>query len=169
MKPTRSDHLSDAQLEGMGFSRETEILLTKEGEFFNAGVPVSHPEIAAAFARWIERSPAGRYVLRNDLHYVYLRCEDAPLHAERVLDEGQAKLVLQLRGGEHEVLRPQSLRVSREGALYASARDGTWPVRLLAQAALDLEPYLHEADSGEVWLEVGGTRTPIPEVEDPLS
>ena len=88
MEPTRSDHVSDADLAALGLSRETDIVLDAEGTFLAGGVPVAHPRVAEAFAAWIERTDAGRYVLRNDLHYVYLTVEGAPLHARAVAVAG---------------------------------------------------------------------------------
>lgn len=169
MQPTRSDHLSDEDLARLGLSRRTELRLDAAGRFWNGPDEVAHPAVAAAFARWIDRGPDGRYVLRNDLHYVYLEVEGAPLHAGRArsVDGGQA-VVLELTSGEDEPLRPETLRQGPDEALYASGRDGSWPVRLGYAAALDLGPLL-EADGDEVVLRLGGRRWPIPRVADPLA
>lgn len=167
MEPTRSDDLSDEALAKLGLSRETDIVLDETGRFFSGGALVAHPGVAAAFARWIERDPSGRYVLRNDLHYVYLRVEGAPLFVTRLeLAPDAATLVLQ--GGEREPLRPETLREGPDGVLYVSARDGTWPARLLPRAALSLAPALREARDGAVELELAGRRYPIPVVDDPV-
>lgn len=171
MKPTRSDHLSDEDLARRGLSRETDIVLDAEGRFFSGGVEVVHPGVAAAFARWIERNGAGRYVLRNDLHYVYIEVQGAPLHARGLAFEeqdGELRAFLLLQGGVREPLRPETLRLDGAGALYASARDGTWPVRLDPQAVLELEPYLEEGPSGVV-LRFGAFEGTIPELDDPFA
>jgi uncharacterized protein len=167
VKPTRTDHVSDEELARRGLSRETELRLRADGRWFDGRQPIAHPGIARAFSRWIERAPTGRYVLRNDLHYVYVQVEGAPLHALRVesTDDG---LDLILAGGERQRLRPDSLREAGDGVLYADGRDGTWAVRLGPAAVLDLAAFLVDED-GEVLLEVGETRSPIPQVEDPLS
>lgn len=160
MQPTRSDHLSDADLERKGLSRETDLVLTKEGRFFSGAQPIEHPGIAAAFARWVERTPAGRYVLRNDLHYVYVSVEDAPLHARGARLEGEG-VILELEGGVEEPLRPETLRMDEEGALYAAGRDGTWDIRLAPSAVLALEPLLDEDERGQPLLLLGGRRYAI--------
>jgi hypothetical protein len=168
MRPTKTDHVSDAELERFGLSRETNLVLDREGNFFAGSEPVAHPGIAAGFARWIERSDEGRYVLRNDLHYVYLEVQGAPLHARgaRIEDAG---VVLELTGGDEELLRPETLRCDQDGVLYASGRDGTWPIRLAPRAAMDLESCLDEDEAGEVGFLWAGEHFAIPSVDEPLS
>lgn len=161
MKPTKSDHLSDADLERIGLSRETDLVLTKDGRFLSGSQPIEHPGIAAAFARWVERTPEGRYALRNDLHYVYVTVEDAPLHARGARLEGD-QVVLELLGDVEEPLRPETLRRDEEGALYAAGRDGSWDIRLAPAAALALEPLLDEDEEGDPVLVLAGVRYPIP-------
>ncbi|MEZ6187796.1 MAG: hypothetical protein R3F62_22655 [Planctomycetota bacterium] len=167
MRPTRSDHLSDEVLAARGLSRETDLRLDREGRFWRGPQPVAHPGVAAAFARWLSRTSAGRYALRNDLHYVYLKVEGAPLHARAVRGAPPEPPQLELSGGELEPLRPETLRRDAEGVLYAQARDGTWTVRLATQAALDLGPWL-EAQGDDVVLRVADAVYEVPEVPDPL-
>ncbi|MBL4846490.1 MAG: hypothetical protein JKY65_13265 [Planctomycetes bacterium] len=167
MRPTKSDHVSDADLARLGLSRETDLVLDPEGNFFSGDQPVAHAGIAAGFARWIERTDAGRYVLRNDLHYVYLDVQGAPLHARgaRIGTEGA---ILELSGGDEEPLRPETLRRDSAGVLYASGRDGSWPIRLRPRAVLELESLLSEDSAGEPVFVVGGVEHSIRLVEDPL-
>ncbi|RMG10074.1 MAG: hypothetical protein D6731_18225 [Planctomycetota bacterium] len=167
MKPTRSDHLSDAELALRGLSRESDLRLDAEGRFWFGPSLCTHPGVTAAFARWIERHPSGRYVLRTDWHYVYLQVDGAPLHA-RAVEDGPEGPVLRLAGGEREPLRPETLREGPDGTLYASGRDGSWPVRLGPGAALDLGAWLVAGPEGRPCFEAGGRRHPIPRAEDPL-
>lgn len=166
MEPTRSDHIGAAELAKLGLSRETELRLDPAGRFFNGAQPIEHPGVCAAFARWVARTDSGRYALRNELHYVYLTVEGAPLHAARVEGQPPARPQLLLTGGAREPLRVETLWRDREGVLYVAGRDGSWTVRLSAQAALDLGPWLAERD-GEVVCEVDGAAWPIPEGERP--
>jgi hypothetical protein len=162
VEPTRTDHVSEAELALKGLSRETDIVLSADGHFSAGGARIAHPRVASAFSRWIDRTDDGRYVLRNALHYVYLKVQGAPLHALNLELSGdppdQATLVLQ--GGERERLRPETLRQGSDGSLYADARDGTWPVRLHPAAVLALEPVL-EADGDGVALRLGDRRYPV--------
>lgn len=167
MKPTPSDDLSDEELARRGLSRETDIALDAQGRFLVARIPFEHERLSETFAGWLDRLPDGRYVLRNDLHYVYVAVEGAPLHARRAEVEGD-RVTLLLHAGERAPLRPETLREGPDGTLYADARDGTWPVRLAPEAALDLAPLLVERD-GRAALSLGGREWPIPRVDDPLT
>ena len=166
VKPTKSDHLSDAQLALRGLSRETDIVLDAGGRFFAGGVEFTHPRTVAAFSRWIERTEDDRYVLRNDIHYVYLEVQGAPLHARGLDVEGDVAFLL-LQGDEREPLDPATLCEGPDGTLYARVRDGSWPVRLHPAAALALAPLLSESEEGAVFT-LGDARHVVSRVDDPL-
>lgn len=165
MKATRTDSLSDADLAARGLSRETDIVLDAQGTFRAGGVPLEHARLAETFADWLERAPDGRYVLRNDLHYVYVTVEGAPLHARRA-EAGPDGVTLCLQAGERAPLRPETLREGPDGALYADVRDGTWTARLSPEAALDLAPLLVEHE-GDAALRLGDRVHPIRRVDAP--
>lgn len=167
MQPTPSDHLSDADIALQGFSRETDIRLDTDGRFWNGTQPIAHEKIVDAFSRWIERTDEQRYVLRNAIHYVYLDVVGAPLHALH-LDVNDEGITLLLQGGVQEALRPESLREGPDGTLYASGRDGSWPIRLHPAAVLALQSLLVEDEDGGVALALGDTRYRIPKVDSPL-
>jgi hypothetical protein len=162
VEPTRTDHVTEAELVLEGLSRETDIVLSADGRFSAGGEPVAHPGVVEAFSRWIDRADDGRYVLRNDLHYVYVTVEGAPLHARGLELSGEppAEATLLLQGGVRERLRPETLREGPDGVLYADGRDGTWPVRLHPAAVLALEPVLEPVDGGVV-VRLGDERHPI--------
>ena len=49
-----------------GRSRESTIVLTKDGRFFHEGAPVTHAGMRKAFASWLSRHPDdGRHILTN--------------------------------------------------------------------------------------------------------
>ncbi len=170
MKPTRSDHLTEAALALRGLSRETSLVLNPDGVFLLGSQPIAHPGVAEAFACWIERSEEGRYVLRNDLHYVYVEVQGAPLHVSSLevveAPEGPA-IKLRLRGGERWPLRPETVRLGPAGFLYADVRDGTWPARFLPRAMLELAPWIEESQAGPV-LRLGAAAMPIKHASHPL-
>lgn len=159
MEPTRTDALTDAELAARGLSRETDITLDAQGRFHVAGIPFEHERLQETFTRWLDRLPDGRYVLRNDLHHVYVKVEGAPLHARRA-EVGLDGVTLLLHAGERAPLRPETLHAGPDGALYALARDGTWPVRLSPEAVLDLAPLLVEHE-GRTALRLGDRVFPI--------
>jgi hypothetical protein len=163
--------LSDEDLARRGLSRETDLRLDVEGRFFAGATPVLHPGVQRAFSRWIERDAGGRYVLRNDLHYVYLHVEGAPLHARAAtLSEGSEPVAVQLHlhGGEREPLRLETLRLGPDGVLYGFLRDGTWPVQPHPQAVLDVAPVLVPMEDGAPAVPGPDGPRRIPTVPDPL-
>lgn len=169
MRPTATDHLTDEMLAKAGLSRDTDIVLGRDGVWRSGGAPVEHEAIARAFHAWLDRGPDGRWTLANDLHWVRVTVEGAPLHARRVEVEGageRASAWLELLSGERVALDPATLVEDADGTLHA--RDGRgWPIRLAPSAALDLAPLLDEGSDGVV-LVANGARTPVRRVEDPL-
>lgn len=159
--------LSDEELARRGLSRHTALRLDRRGRFFDGDQPVAHPGVARAFARWLDRLDDGRYVLRNAIHYVYVTVEGAPLHAVGARVEPGPAVTLLLSSGQREPLRPGSLRVDADGTVYASGRDGTWPIRLAPAAVLALGDLL-EDDGDGVAIRLGSQRWPIPARADAL-
>src|SRR3954451_5110547 len=53
--------LTDEQIEKL---RQSGIRLDADGRFWHEGQEVTHPGLRAAFWRWLDRNPAGRWVLR---------------------------------------------------------------------------------------------------------
>src|SRR5205809_4885030 len=65
-----------------GRSRESSIVLDREGRFHHNGALVEHPGMARAFASWIDLHPDdGRFILNNGYDWSYFRVEDVPFFA----------------------------------------------------------------------------------------
>ena len=112
----------------MIFSRETTIRRDAEGRWYQDGVPVEHPKIAAAFDRWLELGPDGRFRLANEANWAYVEVDGAPLFVRAArLDPLGAEL--SLSDGGRERLDPSSLRLGEDGHLYCSARGGRLSAR----------------------------------------
>jgi hypothetical protein len=68
--------LTDEQIEKL---RQSGIRLDADGRFWHEGQEVTHHGLRAAFWRWLNRNPDGRWVLRLDeRRFVYLDVDDAP-------------------------------------------------------------------------------------------
>ncbi|MCA1664059.1 MAG: hypothetical protein LC659_07310, partial [Myxococcales bacterium] len=68
--------LTDAEIEKL---RQSGIRLDGEGRFWHEGAEVTHQGLRAAFWRWLDRNPDGRWVLRLDAQrFVYLDVDDVP-------------------------------------------------------------------------------------------
>src|SRR3954468_16729478 len=62
-----------------GASRESAIVLDREGRFWHEGERVEHPALERALRGWIARHPDdGRLILTNGYDWCYFRAEGAP-------------------------------------------------------------------------------------------
>src|SRR3712207_2626361 len=81
-----------------GASRESAIVLDREGRFWHEGARVEHPALEEALHRWIARHPDdGRLILTNGYDWCYFRAEDTPFVVRAVHTSGgheSAELVL---------------------------------------------------------------------------
>jgi len=149
-----------------GLTRETKIRRDGSGRWFNDGVPISHPNLVAAFNRWIDVAPDGRFCLKNDINWAYVTIEGAPLfvRAARALHAG---IEIELSDGRVELLDPCSLRQGVDGAVYCNARGGTLCAKFGRAAIVALGDQIGEDEKG-LYLQVGPDRIHPPEVDDPL-
>jgi uncharacterized protein len=138
--------LSDAEIEKL---RQSGIRLDAEGRFWHEGQEVMHHGLKAAFFRWIDRNPDGRYVLRLDENrFVYLDVDDAPFVVRSLRWEGDRALAV-LSDASEEALDLSSLRMKGDVA-YATVK-GRFDARLSAAAWSTLAERIVERD-GEAWL-----------------
>jgi hypothetical protein len=146
-----------------GASRESTIVLDREGRFHHDGAPVEHPGLARGFASWISTHPDdGRYILENGYDWCYFTVEDTPYFIDAVVLRDGA-VVLELFDGTSEPLDPATLRCDAEGALRVRVKSGRHAARFSRQAQLMIEPWLREGQrEGEPpALEIAGARYPI--------
>ena len=134
-----------------GRSRESRIVVDREGRFWHEGRLVEHRGMAEAFASWIDRHPHdGRYVLNNGYDWSYVTVEDAPLTV-RTLHGGSEPWV-ELNDGSREPLDASSVRVGDDGVTYCSVRGGRLMARFSRAAQLALAPYLDQDSEGRLVL-----------------
>jgi len=142
-----------------GRSRESSIVLTKEGRFFHEGEPVVHPGMHRAFASWLSRHPDdGRYILSNGYDWSYLTVEGAARFVQAVRNADGRPLLVLLDGLEAR-LDPRALRVDAEGKLSVELPGGE-PASFTAAAQLQMAPWLAERD-GSIGIQVNGEFSPI--------
>jgi len=141
-----------------GRSRESSIVLDAQGRFQHEGKLVEHPGMARAFASWIDRHPDdGRFILNNGYDWSYFRVEDVPFFVLGVREQGSG-LELSLSDGSQSPLDPSSLALGAQGALYTTVKNGQFRARFTQGAQIALAPWLAEAENGEIFLEIAGTR-----------
>lgn len=143
-----------------GRSRESTIVLARDGRFWHEGALVEHPGMRRAFASWLGRHPDdGRPILNNGYDWTYLTVEGATRFVQGVLAVG-GRPQLSLLDGSELALDPARLWVDAEGQLWLRLPDGE-PARFTAGAQLGLDPWLVERD-GQVGVELDGQFSAIP-------
>ena len=147
-----------------GRSRESSIVLTKEGRFFHDGAAVEHPGMHKAFASWLGRHPDdGRYILNNGYDWTYLTVE-GPAHFVRAVRGLASGPRLELLDGLELALEPKALSCDGDGRLWLDLA-GDERACFTAAAQLDLAPWLIEREGvfgieahGQFW-PIGGSRS----------
>ncbi|MBK9265424.1 MAG: hypothetical protein IPM54_37265 [Polyangiaceae bacterium] len=145
-----------------GTSRESTIVLDREGSFWHDGVRVEHGALEEALHRWISKHPDdGRLILTNGYDWCYFRAEGTPyiVRALRVADDGRsAELVLS--DATDEPLDPRNLCIGDEGVVFARVKGGSFEARFSRHAQTALAPLLVSAEPpvvkvGDVQAELG--------------
>ena len=134
-----------------GRSRESTIVLGRDGRFTHDGEEVAHARIGQAMHTWIDRHPDdGRYILNNGYDWTYFTVEDAPFSVRSVSDDGNGFAVVTLSDGSEEPLGTR-LRLGADDSLYvevkASDPHGPFEAKFSRHAQAQLGPYL--VDDGE--------------------
>jgi hypothetical protein len=142
--------LSDAEIERL---RRSGIRLDADGRFWHEGAEVTHAGMRAAFFRWLDRNPDGRWVLRLDARrFVYLDVDDAPFVARSLRWEGD-RARIRLSDDTEEDLAPGTLRLAPSGA-YVTVK-GRFEARFSTAAWNALAERIVERD-GAAWLDAAG-------------
>lgn len=142
-----------------GRSRESSIVLAKDGRFFHDGTPVEHPGMHKAFASWLKRHPDdGRFILSNGYDWTYLTVE-GPAYFVRAVRAVDARPELELLDGQQLPLDPQALTSDAEGKLWVRLPEGEQACFTPA-AQLELSPWLVEKQD-RVGVEIAGQFAPI--------
>jgi uncharacterized protein len=128
-----------------GFTRESTIRIDRNGGIWHDGQLVTHPGLAEAFARWLDVDPeSGRYIIRNQINWVYVTVDDTPLVVRSTAivddddDDGDGRVWLALSDGTREELARPTLRLDENDVPYCTVRGGALPARFLPAAAFTL-------------------------------
>jgi uncharacterized protein len=137
-----------------GRSRESSIVLTKDGRFFHEGSHVEHPGMHKAFASWLKHHPDnGRYILSNGYDWTYLTVE-GPAFFVRSVRAVAGRPELELLDGRTLPLDAQALTCDADGKLWVRLPEGERACFTPA-AQLELSPWLVEKPAG-VGVEIAG-------------
>jgi hypothetical protein len=142
--------LSDAEIEKL---RQSGIRLDGDGRFWHEGAEVTHGGMRAAFWRWLDRNPDGRWVLRlDDKRFVYLDVDDAPFVARSARWEGD-RAILRLSDDSEEELAYATLHLGANGQPYCVVK-GRFPARVGTAAWNTLAAHIDDGAlraAGRTW------------------
>ncbi len=142
------------------FTRESRIRIDADGHVWHEGERVLHDGLARGLAAWVDYDDAtGRYVMRNSLDWCFVTVDHTPLVVRRVVPTPEG-LDLELSDGAAEPLRPETLRVAPDGAVYAYVRGASLLARFDRAAAFALLERATPAGEGFA-LRVGARETPL--------
>jgi hypothetical protein len=133
-----------------GTSRQSTIVLDRDGKFWHDGGRVDHPALERALRSWIARHPDdGQFILTNGYDWCYFRVDDAPQHVDALRVDGDV-VTLVLAGGDEEPLDPSTLMVGDDGVVYAKVKGGAYEARFSRHAQTQLAPLLTQAEPPRV-------------------
>ena len=142
-----------------GRSRESTIVLTRDGRFLHDGELVEHSGMRKAFASWLKRHPDdGRYILDNGYDWTYLVVEGDAHFVQAVRGVGESPHAVLLDGTELP-LAASALYGDPDGVLSLELPGGR-RARFTPAAQLQLSPWLAE-HAGELGLQIAGHFSPI--------
>lgn len=131
-----------------GRSRESTIVLDKQGRFFHDGEPVEHRGLHDGFARWIATHPDdGRFILTNGYDWTYFTVEDTPYFITSLRADGN-RVMVTLFDGTDEELDLETLRIGDDEVLRAQVKKGRFEARFSREAQLMVAPLLAEDEHG---------------------
>jgi uncharacterized protein len=133
-----------------GRSRESTIVLDREGRFWHEGRLVEHAGLAAGLHGWIGRHPDdGRYILTNGYDWTYFTVEGTP-YVVRAIRVEPDRVVLLLSDGSEETWDPGTTRQAPDGGLVAlvkaAAAGGPFQAGFSRHAQSSLAPVLVDGD-----------------------
>lgn len=131
-----------------GTSRESTIVLDREGFFWHDGGLVEHGALEDALHRWISKHPDdGRPILTNGYDWCYFRVESTPyiVKALHIGDDGQTADVV-LSDQSKEPLDPRNLSIREDGVVFTSVKGGAFEASFSRHAQTSLAPLLVSAE-----------------------
>ena len=139
-------------------TRETKIVVDRDGRFWNEGSLIVHEALSRSLAGWLDVDPeSGRYILRNDINWAFITVDDAPLIARAAAVDGE-RVLLSLSDGTTEPLDVETLRLEPGDVPYCDVRGGKLPAKLLPGAAFVVLDWLGEREVRRVVSGAGKTR-----------
>lgn len=138
------------------------IRLDAQGRWWHDGVLIEHPGIVEAFNRGISPTNDGKFRLQLGSDWCFVDVEDAAYRVLAVDRTPDGQFSLRLSDRTSELLEPESLRLSADGALACRVKQGRAKAKFSREAHFALGTHLQETPEGQLSLTVGGKRYPLP-------
>jgi len=133
-----------------GTSRESTIVLDREGRFWHDGQRVEHEALERALRTWISRHPDdGRLILTNGYDWCYFKAEGAAFVVDTIRVEPGGAVTLHLFDGSDDPLDPATLSLDEGGVVHAAVKSGRFDARFSRHAQTELAPLLVPGPSGD--------------------
>ena len=150
--------MDEATLERL--REESGLAIDEEGRFLHRGEPITHRRTLEVLWASLERAGDGRYRVRVGRESAWVHLADAPYAIRGVAGDPPR---LALSDGSEEPLRPETLRLGRDGVLRCLVK-GDHRARFgrAAQVALGLAMEEDPASPSGFSLRLAGRRVPVP-------
>jgi uncharacterized protein len=136
-----------------------DLRIDRDGDWYDAGVQITHPGILANLRGTLRRDAAG-YFIQTRVR-IPVTVDDVPFVVTRV-ERREDELHAYLNDGTEESLEPASVRLGRDDVPYAAIKAGAFEARFSRAAAwqlLQLADY--DEASGAGTLRVRGAAWPL--------
>ena len=143
-------------------SRYLKLIIDKDGKWFQNGQEIVHPEVYRYFNQILEKGPDGVYRIKTASETCRVEVEDAPFVVQRVLEDQEGSLRIQLNDGSVETLNPQFLWIGEKNVPYTLVKGERFHARFSRPAYYMLAEYIICDDREETfYLEINGNRAPV--------
>jgi hypothetical protein len=138
------------------------LVIDKEGNWFQNGAEIVHPEIYRLFNQLLEKDPDGGYLIRMGQEICKVEVEDAPFVVKRLIENDHAPLELELNDGSREAFDPKFFWIGEQNIPYSRVKDGVFHARFSRPAYYQLARYIVSGDDEkEFFFLLDGERAPI--------
>ncbi len=138
------------------------LFIDKEGRWFQNGVEIIHPLIFKQFNLMLEKTADSQYLVRLGREICQVEVEDAPFVVQRVTEQSNGDLSLELNDGTVEPFSPDRFWIGDENIPYTDVKEGAFHARFSRAAYYQVARYIawDEVDQ-QFYVTIGDGRVPV--------
>jgi uncharacterized protein len=138
------------------------LFIDKEGRWFQNGVEIIHPLIYKQFNLMLERTPDSGYQVKLGREICRVEVEDAPFVVQRVTEQADGNLAIELNDGTTELFAPAAFWIGAENVPYTDVKNGLFHARFSRAAYYQVASHIVWDDAEQqFYVTVGGGRYPV--------